>query len=194
MTIEECVKRLFGKDKELEEGNEMEDKKTAVASPWITYARRVHKLFELDPEVKVSYDNEGPELKLYVESQEKAEALEEVMPNEVEFGNVTMAVTVVPANIAEESPYKKLLKAFKGNPIVSYTESLNGYGQEFNYIVFQPEVVQYYNDNMGDIHGVESTLYQDIAKEVFAEKAAGVFFCTDIEDETFLGRPLGEWP
>ena len=112
MTMEECVKRFFGKEKELEEGNEMEDRKTAVASPWITYARRVHKLFELDPEVKVSYDNEGPELKLYVESQEKAEALEEVMPNEVEFGNVTMAVTVVPANIAEESPYKKLLKAF----------------------------------------------------------------------------------
>lgn len=173
----------------------MTDKKLGIAPPWITYARKIHKLFEMDPEVRVEYSDDevcGKELKLYVESHEKAEALDKLLSGVKSFGNVEMVLTVIPANV-EESPFKVFEKAFKGNPIVSYTETLNAYGQEFNYVVFQPEVVQYFNDNMGDINGIESTLYQDIAKEVFKDMN-GVFFCTDIEDQKFLGKPLGEWP
>ena len=164
-----------------------------VASPWVTFARKVYKLFETDPEVKLEWSDENVELKLYVTSQEKADALTKILPMEKAFGNVTMKVTVVPANPTEESLMKTFEKAFKGNPAVSYTETIGAYGGQFNYIVFQPEVVQYFNDNMADIHGIESTLYQDIANEVF-EEHAGIFFCTDLEDQTFLGRPLGEWP
>lgn len=171
----------------------MTDGKPNVAPPWITYSRRLHKLFELDPEVRVEYvEDDEKAVKLYVESQEKADALSKVLPGSVSFGNVDLKIEVIPANV-DESPFKMLEKAFKGNPVVSYTETVPAYGQELNFVVFQPEVVQYRNDNIGDIHGIESTLYQDIAKEVFCE-IPGVLFCTDIEDQAFLGKPLGEWP
>lgn len=103
-----------------------------------------------------------------------------------------MRITVIPANdnISKTDLFKA---AFAGNPAVSYIESVDAYGQNFNYVVFEKEVVQYFNDNMGDLHGVESTLYQDIAKEVF-EDYSGIFFCTDIEDSLSFGTPLGEWP
>lgn len=164
-----------------------------IASPWITMARRMHRLFEQDPEVKLEWSNENCQLKLYVASQEKADALVKILPAEKAFGNVTMKITVIPANDNEESKWDLYQKAFKGNGAVSFTDSIDAAGYHADYIVFQPEVVQYVNDNIGDIHGIESTLYQDIANEVF-EEHAGIFFCTDIEDQTFLGRPLGEWP
>lgn len=169
------------------------EEKVGIASPWITFARRVYKLFETDPEIRMEWSDEDLTLKLYVESQEKADALTKLLPETKAFGNVEMRITVIPANPSDISLMKTFETAFKGNPAVSYTETIGAYGGQFNYIVFQPEVVQYYNDNMGDIHGIESTLYQDIADEVF-EDHVGVFFCTDIEDQTFLGRPLGEWP
>ena len=167
--------------------------KLGIASPWITFARRVHKLFECDPEVKLEWDDEACKLKVYVSSQEKASALEKLLPSEKAFGNVVMTIVVIPANDQEPTEWELFQTAFKGNPAVSFTDVIEGAGFHAGYIVFQPQVVQYYNDNIGDIHGIESTLYQDIANEVF-EDHAGVFFCTDIEDQTFLGRPLGEWP
>jgi len=47
-----------------------------------------------------------------------------------------------------------------------------------DYVVFRNEVVQFFNDEMGDPNGLKSTLYQDIAKDVFADKD-GIFFCTE---------------
>ena len=62
------------------------------------------------------------------------------------------------------------------------------------YVVFVNEVVQYFNDDLGDVYGQCSTLYQEIAKDVFGE-TEGVFFCTDVEEPVYaLGKPLGEWP
>lgn len=103
-----------------------------------------------------------------------------------------MTIEVIAAN--EEVSLISLYKAaFAGNPIVSYIETVDGFGNPLNYIVFEKEVVQYFNDNLGDIHGIESTLYQDLAEEVFDEHDS-IFFCTDIEDGLSFGTPLGEWP
>lgn len=166
-----------------------------VASPWVTFARKVYKLFETDPEIRIEWSDRDLELKLYVESQEKADALSKVLPASRKFGNVEMKITVIPANVADEPLMKTFEKAFKGNPAVSFTDTVGAYGGQFNYIVFQPEVVQFYNDDMSSIYGIESTIYEDIADEVFSEtEHAGIFFCTDLEDQKFLGKPLGEWP
>lgn len=164
-----------------------------IAPPWITFARKVHKLFECDPEVKVEWNDAEKTLKLYVNSQEKADALTELLPVQKDFGNVSMYISVIPANVESATPWELFQTAFKGNGAVSFVDEIDGAGFHAGYIVFQPEVVQYYNDNIADIYGIESTLYQDIAKEVF-EDHAGIFFCTDIEDQKFLGKPLGEWP
>ena len=62
------------------------------------------------------------------------------------------------------------------------------------YVVFKNCVVQFFNDNLNDCHGLISTLYQDIAAEIFEDaNLNGVYYNTDVERGA-LGMPLGEWP
>ena len=61
------------------------------------------------------------------------------------------------------------------------------------YIVFKNKVVQYFNDDLKDVNGFCSTLYQKIAKDIFAENGCETAcYCTDVSEN--LGKPLGEWP
>jgi len=50
-----------------------------------------------------------------------------------------------------------------------------------NYVVFKPEVVQFWNDNLHDPHGLVSTLMEDVARAVIGEED-GVMFTTDKKD------------
>jgi hypothetical protein len=62
------------------------------------------------------------------------------------------------------------------------------------YVVFKNCVVQFFNDNLNDCHGIISTLYQDIAAEIFEDADLhNVYYNTDVERGQ-LGMPLGEWP
>lgn len=56
------------------------------------------------------------------------------------------------------------------------------FSNPITYIVFKNKVVQFWNDDLSDIYGNRSTLYQDIAKEIFGE-SSGIFFCTDKEEK-----------
>lgn len=61
------------------------------------------------------------------------------------------------------------------------------------YVVFKNCVVQFFNDNLNDIYGNISTLYQDIAREIFADAEwEGVFYCTDVE--THVAGMKRDWP
>ncbi len=67
------------------------------------------------------------------------------------------------------------------------------FSNDISYILFEPKVVQFFNDDLGDLNGLRSTLYQDIAANVFEDAHEGVFFCTAPATEGF-DAPLGEWP
>lgn len=163
-----------------------------LSPPWIEFYHKVDTLFKEDSEVRVLYDDENKDLKLYVEDAEKADALTQLLPTEKDFGGVKLTIGVVSANKLGHSTLNLFQKAFKENPAVSYIRRVTGmFGFDFSYVVFMPKVVQYYTDSLNDINGMHSTLYQEIAKDVF-EDVTGVFFCTDIVEN--LGRPLGEWP
>ena len=162
-----------------------------LASPWVNFYRELEALFSQDPEVRVVYGEEANEVKLYVENARKADALTQLLPVEKTFGNVTLKVTVIPANEMTVSKADLLSEAFDGNPALSYIQHVDAVIGSFDYAVFQNRVVQYFNDDLSDINGLKSTLYQDIAKDVFGEDA-GVFFCT--EAPANLAKPLGEWP
>ena len=127
-------------------------------------------------------------------SHEKAEALTQILPCEKYFGTIHLTITVIPSNKAlyrrKEVQNEKMTlgdlfyTVFDDNPIVSYIHSVKGiFSSDMTYIVFTNQVVQYFNDNLGDINGLCSTLYQEIAKEIFEEKE-GIFFCTDLPDST----------
>lgn len=179
----------------------MTDIRMKISPPWITYVNEVNCLFEHDPEVQLIYDNDEKTVELYVEDPTKAFAIDKLLPDEVEYGNIVLEVKVIPGNKASseeipENPTNDWLfnTAFKNSPVFAYTKTISGlFSNDLTYVVFKNRVVQFFNDNLNDIHGLVSTLYQEIANDVFSDELNGVCYCTDIEERVF-GTPLGEWP
>lgn len=156
----------------------MEDKKMKLSPPWIEYYRKLEAMFGPDPDIKIEFDEDEMHIKLYVESHEKATALDELLPVQKDFGNVSVFIEVIPAN-DEPKRIDYIKRAFEGNPAFSYATTIEGImSNPISYVVFKPEVIQFWNDNMGDPHGITSTLMADIAKEIIGEDE-GVIFSTD---------------
>ena len=165
--------------------------KVGLASPWVTYARKIYELFGADPDIQVIFNEEENDIKLYVEDTAKAEALTELLPEMKEFGEVILTITIVPAN-EKQSKVKLFRKAFEGNPIVSYIETVEDlFSNPLSYVVFENEVVQFFNDNLGDIHGLTSTLYENIARDIF-DDTEGILFCTDLPK--YSDTLIEQWP
>ena len=153
-------------------------------SPWVEYYRKLVALFKKDPDIKIIYDEGINVIKMYINGQDKYEALSQLLPSEKKFGNVTLEIELIPCNDLKLSQTDLFRRAFSGNPVVTDVitvgQEIIGSTNDFNYIVFEKEVVQYYDDSLNDPHGNRSTLYQEIAKEVFGEQD-GIYFCTDKE-------------
>lgn len=158
---------------------------TKLSPPWYNYVSEINALFGEDPDIKIGFDQDALELKLLVDNTDKASALEELLPSSVQFGNVELKVFVIPANDMVVRNNARLFElAFKGNPIVSEMVDVpDVLSNPVTYIAFRKEVVQYYNDDLGDLYGNRSTLMQEIAKEVFSDHDEGIFFCTDSGEE-----------
>lgn len=154
----------------------MEENLTLV-SPWVNFYKEIEAMFKRDPEVRVTFDNDNRVIKLLVESGDKAKALSKILPGERTFGSVTVKVEIIPANNPNDWDLLKTFNvAFKDNPAFCETrESITPFGT-FRYVLFDKNVVQYPNDDIGDANQIHTTLYQEIAKDIF--EANGVHFCT----------------
>lgn len=152
-----------------------------VSPPWITYYHYLDRIFAEDREVTVLYDNDEHEIKLLVNGQDKADAIDRIIVHEVDFGNVKLKVTVVPSN--DNSTAATIRKAFAGNgaveAIIEGGDKALPFYDDRIFVLFAPEVVQFFNDNLADFYGLETTLYQTIAREVF-DTGAEVAFGTNI--------------
>ena len=147
-----------------------------MLSPKEIYYKEIEVLFNQDPDITIEVNRDRSTVKLFVESEEKATALAYLLPKEKTFGNESVKVIVVPAN-REEDIISSFRKAFDGNPV--FADALRTTGLfDLNYIVFKPEIVQYRSDNTGDINGNTTTLYQEIARDVF-DNGLAVFYCTE---------------
>lgn len=173
--------------------------KLGLSSPWTIYYRELEALFAKDPDVRVIFDEEKKEIKLYVTGEKKAAALTDLLPTEKKFGRITLKVTVVPANGVPATGGWDLHDLFDRNGAVDFVQTTAHVpGLDIEYVVFHKEVVQYYTDNLIDYNGLKSTLYEDIAREVFGS-IDGVSFSTNVEQRIVLNpdgviAPLGEWP
>ena len=178
------------------------DARLKFAPPWVTFANKVKAMFRDDPDTTVVYENAVPKVIVIVNDVQKAAAIAALLLTEKKIGNVTLYVEVttrdgsplgevsVPAGKAE-----LFETAFKNNPAFSFTRCVD-YAfitNKITYVVFANRVVQFFNDNLNDNFGNISTLYQEIAKDIFdPDITNGVFYSTDIAKG--FAMPLGEWP
>lgn len=157
------------------------------SSPWVTYYKEVDALFKKDKEVLVVFDEENIELKIYVDNQEKASAIQYLIPNEKNFGNVILKIKVIPSNgkqlrdVRTTNIVDIASDAFRGNNAVFAVTDVRAVF-DLVYVIFRKEVVQYFDDNIGDINGNCSTLYEVIARDVFND--IGIKYCTDCGKES----------
>ena len=169
--------------------------KLGLTSPWVTFYHEVNAFFEKDSDIRVIYDEEENVISLYVDNEAKAAALTELLPMEKIFGAVTLYIKVIPANRLNVNKINKLMitgnkdkgdlmaTALEGNEHLARVVHITGiFNNPMTYIVFRKEVIQYFNDSLGDINGICSTLMQDIARDIFVENIEGVYFCTDTEN------------
>lgn len=187
----------------------MTDVRLKLSPPWVTYINKIQALFDGDPQIACNIVWAGnPSIVLSTNNPEKAVAIRKLLPEEVNFGSISLEIDVecgkkLP-NLAFASNKELFETAFNKNPafVCCVTPVQDGYWYvDFTYVIFQKEVVQFFNDNLNDAHGIISTLYQDIASELFADyKSIGgqIAYCTDVEKDLNsgkqLGAPLGEWP
>lgn len=176
--------------------------KLKLVAPWDEYYNEMNAFFAEDPDVTILYDEEEKNIKVLVNDQHKAEALTDLLVSEKDFGSVKLAIEVVPANDIsdevkrrfklirnEENYYAEYESALVRNRAFAYTYTVdNIMGFNAVFVVFKKKVIQYYNDNLGDLNGMKSTLAEEIARDIFAVHN-GIFFCTDTRDENKCRRP-----
>ena len=181
--------------------------KLKLVAPWDEYYNKMNAFFAEDPDVTILYDEEEKNIKVLVNDPCKAEALTDLLVSVKNFGDVKLTIEVVPANnipdeikmrfkIArnEENYYTEYESALVGNRAFAYTYTVdNVMGFNAVFVVFQKKVIQYYNDNLGDLDGMKSTLAEEIARDIFAVHN-GIFFCTNTRDENMYRRPNQDEP
>lgn len=164
--------------------NNTNSKELNLSAPWFTHCRKLEVLFKDDPNVTVEFDQEKFEIRLLVNGQEKADALDKILVHEIPVGTAKpLSIVVVPAN-RDLGPEDTFRKAFEGNPVLSYVvkvPTLFPSSNDYVYCVFRNQVAQYWNDDLNDPHGLTSTLHEQIARDVFTDQF-GVMFSTDTPD------------
>lgn len=176
----------------------MQDVRLKVSPPWITYMHELVALFDEDPQIAFNISPDEKSVTISCNNGDKCAALAKLLPEEKKFGNVVFTINIdgPMSNRAFTSKRELFETAFSKNPVFAYAvapEEDNYWYPSMTYVVFKNCVVQFFNDNLNDCHGIVSTLYQDIALDLFEDVALeGVCFNTDIEQR--VGKPLGEWP
>ena len=150
-----------------------------LSSPWVIFYNELNAFFKDDSKVNVIYDEDKNVINLYVDNAEKAAALTELLPTEIISDGVSLAQLYRSALSWNEAVYDIVeIQGVFTNPIT--------------YILFKKEVVQYFNDSLGDIHGLCSTLMQEIAKNIF-DKQEGIYFCTSNIPDSSLCSATGRF-
>lgn len=159
--------------------------KFSIEAPWYTHQKKIKALFENDQDITVGdiyeVDNDDVDyaFDIEVKNHDKFMALGNVIHGIKEFGNVRLAIVLYDEENRDIHPGADLFKTiFDGNKIVKDIKSTTDpAGVEHVFVCFQPEVVQFFDDDLTDYNGNFNGLAEDIARDVFDEDWS-VNFCT----------------
>lgn len=166
---------------------------TKLEAPWQRFYKKVNALFALDPDIEVGPIVAAPNddagynyaLNITVKKHDKFLALDRVVPEIKEFGNVKLRIILYDVENEYRSDDIDLYKTiFSNNPIVKDIKDAKiPTGETVAYVRFQPDVVQFFDDDLSDYNGNWTGLAQDIASEFFDNDFRGVFFCTASKEQ-----------
>lgn len=160
--------------------------KTKLEAPWQTYRKMLNALFQADPDIEVGEvvqddetNNCDYEIQITVRDSVKYWSLKNTLLERKTFGNVTIHnVIKCASDNSVQCSMNKYKTLFQGNPIVrDFRQAVDPAGEAHGYILFEPEVIQFFHDDISDYSGNWSGLAQDIAREVFYG-FPGIHFCT----------------
>lgn len=162
-------------------------KMLALEAPWYTFQKKVKALFAGDPDIRVGeiveFDGGSVDygFDIEVRNHEKFLALDRVLPKTRDYGNVTLGITLFDeengGSVEDEIALYRTI--FEGNPIVRDIKEAHDFtGTTQGYVRFEPDVIQFYDDNLEDYSGNWTGLVQDVAEEVFNDGMREVHFCT----------------
>ena len=147
-----------------------------LISPWLDLYRKMECLFGEDPAIRLELNEETYTIKLYVEDETKANALAKLLPMHKQLGNIVVNICVVYPN--EDTNHTRLfMDAFDGNPILEDVVSGDTpMTEDLAFVIFKPEIVQYHNDNIFSVNRMKTTVYEDLARDIF--ELPGVYYNT----------------
>lgn len=161
-------------------------KKLVLEAPWETWCKELKALFKDDKDITIS-DIYEPDngmdtdygVAIMASNHEKFIALDRLMPRMKSFGNVTLGIDLFDEENMEVDTASLFKTLFNGNPIVDSIQTRTDQtGTDWNYVLFKPDVIQFFDDDLTDYNGLWSGLAEDIARDVFEENGRGVCFCT----------------
>ena len=169
--------------------------KVGLSAPWENYNNELIALFDEDEDICVEdiYTSNLNDydfiISIRVYNHKKFKALHRLLPEEKVFGDVKVKLDIYDMENEDKEKEPKLIDdletLFNGNPSFNRIEKLTDMtGCEHDFVMFEPEVIQYYNDDLGDFNGMSTCLVQDVARDVFDDlMAKGIRFCTRDLDE-----------
>ena len=115
-----------------------------------------------------------------IKSVKKIAALEKVIKNVFNLGNVTLTVNFVHEREDEDVTAQDFIDAFEGNSnFVTVEETSKGLFQNLVYVIFAKEILQFFNDDLSDIYGNANLIVADAANDVCNKsKEKEMYFCT----------------
>lgn len=163
----------------------MTENKFDLSAPWTVWFRKLEALFAEDPEVDVSLDAEGREVTVRVGNAVKADALAQLLPDEVTFGGVTLDVVVLPAN--EDATDAQLWRwAFDGNPaLADVVEAQLPDGSPVTFALFAPVCAQWFADDLTNPYGIQTRTLEDVARDVLS--CGDVIVTSDVDADALVG-------
>lgn len=151
--------------------------KLKLSAPWEQVHHKIKAFFEGDKEVTI--DEEGINyddmtLKINVTNPEKYRALARRLKKEYDFGTnkpLRILIDYNPDGARQYDPVIDVQTIMKGNPLFSELKTVQDpiTGMNYHFCIFKKQVVQYFDDMFNDLHGLRSTLAQDIALDIFED-------------------------
>jgi hypothetical protein len=139
-----------------------------LSAPWYTYAKKVKAFFAYDDEITVGelekLGNGHYSLTITVKNPAKAYALDKLVRPDTAFGETHVFTDVALDGV--DSTEGILRTAFKGHFAVSDVATKAVPGGNNVYLRFQPEIIQFYNDDLSDFAGNYTELIHKVAAEI----------------------------